>query len=202
MKNITVFLNESVDSNYCAKVLKAALTSSIVKSLIPFNGDQDPNRFEAQDQNAKTICDVINKSSKYRAIPVREFYKIETGKNPDNLSVSEWAKYDRENGDIIFIDDNNNPLCKIDLKVSAGYLGAVTLNSIMDFDKNGLYACCNLKTGDSKIVSHSDVKKLANKGLLTEPSVHKVFKGKSVKWNGKDVTTEYFIKGKDIENNI
>lgn len=201
MKNLSTFLVESVGTAFI-KELKNAMSSSIVKKFTPYGGEQDPNKYEAQDNNAKSVCDAINASGKYKAVTVKEFYEMTTGKNPDNLSAAEWARFDRENGDIIFVDDNNKPLCKVDLKVSSDWLGAVSLGSIIDFDKNGLYACCCITTGEVKIVSHSDVEKLAKSGILSSPHSAKSYQGKPVKWNGQDCTTEYFVKGRDIKDKL
>jgi hypothetical protein len=173
--------------------LKSVLTPELIKKFIPYKNQYDPNRFNDQDKNAETICNIINSRGNCKAITVKEYFKLATGRDADSLNYWEWADYDSKNGDIIFIDDSNKPLCKVDLKVSNNYLGSITLSSIINFDKNGIYACCKLSTGEVKIITHSNVELLAKSGYLTAPLND--YKGKPVIYNGQNVTTEHFIKG-------
>lgn len=200
MKNLNTYVKESMNASPFEAIIKRVLSPNVIKKFEPCKGEDDLERFEAQDRNAQTICSLINNSQKdVKALTVKEYYMKISGKNPDNLSVKEWSEFDAQNGDIIFVDKNNNAICKIDLKVSNKYLGAVSLGSIINFDKDGLYLCCNLSNGKYKIVSHHDVEKLALKGMLAAPDPHKNYKGKSVVFNGQELTDEYFIKGIDIE---
>lgn len=200
MKNLSTYIKESVNPASVEAVFKAVLSPNVVKGFESYKGEDDPERFEAQDRNAQTICSLINNSRKdVKALTVKEYYMKTTGKDPDNLSKSKWSEFDAQNGDIICLDNKERVLCKIDLKISERYLGAVSLGSIINFDKDGLYLCCNLSNGKCKIVSHSDVENLAFRGMLTAPDPHKNYKGKSVVFNGQELTDEYFIKGIDIE---
>lgn len=200
MKNLNSYVKESINTSPFEAIIKSVLSPHIIKNFEPYKGEDDPDRFEAQDRNAQLICSLINDSQKdVKALTVKEYYKAITGRNPDLLSRSRWSEFDAQHGDIIFVDDNYNALCKIDLKVSERYLGAVSLGSIISFDKNGLYLCCKLSNGQYKIVSHHDVENMALIGLLTPPSTNRKYKGKSVVFNGQELTDEYFIKGIDIE---
>lgn len=200
MKNLSTYIKESVNTSSFEAILKNVLSSNVIKGFKSYKGEDDSERFKAQDRNAQLICSLINDSQKnIKALTVKEYYITTTGKNPDTLSKSKWSEFDEQNGDIIFVDDNNTALCKIDLKVSEHYLGAVSLGSIINFDKDGLYLCCNLSNGKYKIASHHAVKGLALKGMLSAPDPHKNYKGEPVVFNGQKLTDEYFIKGIDIE---
>ena len=200
MKNLNNYVKESINASPFEAIIKSVLLPNVIKKFEPYKGEDDLERFEAQDRNAQLICSLINDSQKdIKALTVKEYYMKKTGRNPYLLSKSRWSEFDAQNGDIIFVDNNGNALCKIDLKVSNKYLGAVSLGSIINFDKNGLYLCCNLSNGKYKIVSHYDIEELAIKGMLAAPDPHKNYKGKSVVFNGQELTDEYFIKGLDIE---
>ena len=158
----------------------------------------DSGQFTNQDTNAKRICNAINASEKAKALTTAEYYTATTGKDPALLSKREWARFDRKNGDIIIVDDKNNALCKIDLKVSQKYTGSVALGSVVDFD-NGLYLCVNIGKGTYTIVTHEDVVNLAKSGKIYPPAESRSYKGFPVMWEGQRLTSEYYVRGSDIE---
>ena len=92
--------------------------------------------------------------------------------------VSAYKKY------IIFIDKNNLPLCKFDLKVSSensDYTGSISLGSLDKFDINGWYICCCIKTGKYKIISHKKAIEYAKyPGNLRQPSEKRKYKGQRI----------------------
>ena len=118
------------------------------------------------------------------------------------LSTEEYANIDAKYGDIIFIDKNNLPLCKFDLKVSSensNYTGSISLGSLVKFDTNGWYICCCIKTGKYKIISHKTAIEYAKyPGNLRQPSEKHKYKGYDVQFNGKNLTSEWWISSNEL----
>lgn len=205
MKGITSFINENTKTNSTQFIneIKAVLDGRLISKFRPYKGENDKNRFAAQDYNAKLICDEINKRGLYQAVTIAEYYKIHKKTDMYLLSPEEYADIDAKYGDIIFIDKNNLPLCKFDLKVSSensDYTGSISLGSLVKFDINGWYICCCIKTGKYKIISHKKAFEYAKyPGNLRQPSENHKYKGYSVPFNGKNLTSEWWISSASSE---
>lgn len=179
----------------CANMIK----STNLKSLYPIN-DQDPNRFDLSKKNEELFIANFNDPD-LKALTTEEYYNISHKEKFTNLSSTEKAKFDRENGDIIVVDENNAPVYFIDIKVSDKYLGAVNLGSLAEFNEDGVYVCVCSSTGKYNIVSHKSLIDAVkeNPNLLNPVVENNTYKGYAVKWEGEQLTSEYFVKGNDIE---
>ena len=172
-------------------------------------------RFTDQDYNARLLIDNFNKivffnkiySNKsignYVAFTIEEYYNIyfkDNGPEFLHLQYSNRADFDARNGDIIIIDNDTNKEYHVDLKTSYGYLGCVSLGSLMKFNKDGYYLLIDIKNANSKFVSHKDVVDALKSGKvsLNAPSERKKYKGYPIQWNRQQLTSEYYIKGSDI----
>ena len=165
--------------------------------LKSYAGEQDPNKFDVQKENELLLISNINEGD-FKFVGTSEYYNIETGKNFDNLSIKEKADYDSKNGDIIILDKDNNIKFRIDVKISDKYLGAISLGSLTKFDKDGYYLLI-CKTGKFfKVISHKDVVDNVKSGKLKLNVPINKYKGYDVKWEGENLTSEYFIKGADL----
>ena len=197
MKNLKTFILES-QSELLAMV-KRMMGSIDYSKLKSYDGEQDPNKFDVQKENELLLISNINEGD-FKFVGTSEYYNIETGKKFDNLSVKEKADYDSKNGDIIILDKDNNIKFRIDVKISDKYLGAISLGSLTKFDNDGYYLLI-CKTGKFfKVVSHKDVVDNVKSGKLKLNPPKNNYKGYDVKWEGENLTSEYFIKGADLRN--
>lgn len=195
MKDIKTFIYES--QSELISTIKKLMSNVDYSKLKSYNGEQDPNRFKDQKENELEIFKNYE-STDLTFVGTPEYYNIETGKKFENLSSKEQADYDAKNGDIIALKDNKVAY-KIDVKISDKYLGSISLGSLANFDENGYYLLICKDKGKYKIVSHKDVVNNVKSGKLklNEP-IHK-YKGYDIKWDNEDLTSEYFIRGLDLE---
>lgn len=195
MKNLKTFILES--QSELLAMIKRMMGSIDYSKLKSYAGEQDPNKFDVQKENELLLISNINEGD-FKFIGTSEYYNIETGKNFDNLSIKEKADYDSKNGDIIILDKDNNIKFRIDVKISDKYLGAISLGSLTKFDKDGYYLLI-CKTGKFfKVISHKDVVDNVKSGKLKLNAPINKYKGYDVKWEGENLTSEYFIKGADL----
>ena len=195
MKSIKQYILES-QSELLAMV-KRMMGSIDYLKLKSYSGEQDPNKFDIQKENELLLISNINEGD-FKFVGTSEYYNIETGKKFNNLSVKEKADYDSKNGDIIILDKDNNIKFRIDVKISDKYLGAISLGSLTKFDNDGYYLLI-CKTGKFfKVVSHKDVVDNVKSGKLKLNPPLNNYKGYDVKWEGENLTSEYFIKGADL----
>ena len=195
MKNLKTFILES--QSELLAMIKRMMGSIDYSKLKSYAGEQDPNKFDVQKENELLLISNINEGD-FKFIGTREYYNIETGKNFDNLSIKEKADYDSKNGDIIILDKDNNIKFRIDVKISDKYLGAISLGSLIKFDKDGYYLLI-CKTGKFfKVISHKDVVDNVKSGKLKLNAPINKYKGYDVKWEDENLTSEYFIKGADL----
>lgn len=107
-------------------------------ALNPYAEEDDLNRFDIQKENGKLIdqaFDEINIKN-LEALTTPDFYGLENnGLSFDKLSDKKKAEYGRKNGDIILVN-NDEAVYKIDAKISDKFLGAISLGSVVDFDKD------------------------------------------------------------------
>ena len=195
MKNLKTFILES--QSELLAMIKRMMGSIDYSKLKSYAGEQDPNKFDVQKENELLLISNINEGD-FKFVGTSEYYNIETGKNFDNLSIKEKADYDSKNGDIIILDKDNNIKFRIDVKISDKYLGAISLGSLTKFDKDGYYLLI-CKTGKFfKVISHKDVVDNVKSGKLKLNAPINKYKGYDVKWEGENLTSEYFIKGTDL----
>ena len=195
MKNLKTFILES--QSELLAMIKRMMGSIDYSKLKSYAGEQDPNKFDVQKENELLLISNINEGD-FKFVGTSEYYNIETGKNFDNLSIKEKADYDSKNGDIIILDKDNNIKFRIDVKISDKYLGAISLGSLTKFDKDGYYLLI-CKTGKFfKVISHKDAVDNVKSGKLKLNAPINKYKGYDVKWEGENLTSEYFIKGADL----
>ena len=195
MKNLKTFILES--QSELLAMIKRMMGSIDYSKLKSYAGEQDPNKFDVQKENELLLISNINEGD-FKFVGTSEYYNIETGKKFDNLSVKEKADYDSKNGDIIILDKDNNIKFRIDVKISDKYLGAISLGSLTKFDNDGYYLLI-CKTGKFfKVISHKDVVDNIKSGKLKLNAPINKYKGYDVKWEGENLTSEYFIKGADL----
>ena len=195
MKNLKTFILES--QSELLAMIKRMMGSIDYSKLKSYAGEQDTNKFDVQKENELLLISNINEGD-FKFVGTSEYYNIETGKNFDNLSIKEKADYDSKNGDIIILDKDNNIKFRIDVKISDKYLGAISLGSLTKFDKDGYYLLI-CKTGKFfKVISHKDVVDNVKSGKLKLNAPINKYKGYDVKWEGENLTSEYFIKGADL----
>ena len=195
MKNLKTFILES--QSELLAMIKRMMDSIDYSKLKSYAGEQDPNKFDVQKENELLLISNINEGD-FKFIGTSEYYNIETGKKFDNLSIKEKADYDSKNGDIIILDKDNNIKFRIDVKISDKYLGAISLGSLTKFDKDGYYLLICKTDKFFKVVSHKDVVNNVKSGKLKLNAPINKYKGYDVKWEGENLTSEYFIKGADL----
>ena len=195
MKNLKTFILES--QSELLAMIKRMMGSIDYSKLKSYAGEQDPNKFDVQKENELLLISNINEGD-FKFVGTSKYYNIETGKNFDNLSIKEKADYDSKNGDIIILDKDNNIKFRIDVKISDKYLGAISLGSLTKFDNDGYYLLI-CKTGKFfKVISHKDVVDNVKSGKLKLNAPLNKYKGYDVKWEGENLTSEYFIKAADF----
>ena len=195
MKNLKTFILES--QSELLAMIKRMMGSIDYSKLKSHAGEQDPNKFDVQKENELLLISNINEGD-FKFVGTSEYYNIETGKNFDNLSIKEKADYDSKNGDIIILDKDNNIKFRIDVKISDKYLGAISLGSLTKFDKDGYYLLICKTDKFFKVISHKDVVDNVKSGKLKLNAPINKYKGYDVKWEGENLTSEYFIKGADL----
>ena len=195
MKNLKTFILES--QSELLAMIKRMMESIDYSKLKSYAGEQDPNKFDVQKENELLLISNINEGD-FKFVGTSEYYNIETGKNFDNLSIKEKADYDSKNGDIIILDKDNNIKFRIDVKISDKYLGAISLGSLTKFDKDGHYLLICQTGKFFKVISHKDVVDNVKSGKLKLNAPINKYKGYDVKWEGENLTSEYFIKGADL----
>ena len=195
MKNLKTFILES--QSELLAMIKRIMGSIDYSKLKSYAGEQDPNKFDVQKENELLLISNINEGD-FKFVGTSEYYNIETGKNFDDLSIKEKADYDSKNGDIIILDKDNNIKFRIDVKISDKYLGAISLGSLTKFDKDGYYLLICKTDKFFKVISHKDVVDNVKSGKLKLNAPINKYKGYDVKWEGENLTSEYFIKGADL----
>lgn len=203
MKSLSKYIVEQLTTAYTNNVPSDIL--SIIKHLIN-NVDfkklqsikeDDPDRFDKSKQNEQLFIDNFDNDD-IKIFNIEEYYELQNNSSWKNLSDKEKSNFDTKYGDIIL--QKNNKYIYIDLKISDKSLGTVSLGSLVNFDKNGYYICINNSNGKYNIVSHSSlVDAVKEYPELLRPVINKQYKGYPVEWEGQQLTSEYFIAGKDIE---
>ena len=182
-------------------IIKSALSKMDFSKLELWN-EQDPDKFKKQKANEEYF---ISNLEDVTGLSTEEYYNSINKNTFDKLSTSEKAKFDREEGDIIIVDKDNNVLYNIDLKISQNYLGAVNLGSLCFFKEDGIYVCIDVKHNDYRIVSHKVLRELAANEEFKIYEPINSYKGFDVLFStansprGNNYTSEYFIKGNDIK---
>lgn len=129
MKTLVEFINESLNKHEFGFLANGVFK---IKTKTDSNEDESARNSITKKQE-KEIIDSINKyliDSKYNAISSIDY--------AEDIEKTKWSpKYDLEHGDIVIIDDSDEPVMFIDVKVSDkdDLLGAITINSLLNFGK-------------------------------------------------------------------
>lgn len=213
MKNIKEYIVESAKTyknnvNANAKRLLEATMNLVDLSKLKPTNTKDLNRFDISKENEQMFVNMMNKTDRgngrfpdFTAYTSQEYYeKILKNGDYTSLSTKEKADFDSEYGDIIVCDSKSNILWCVDLKVSEKFIGAVSLGSLSKFNDKGIYLCVNKSNKKYKIVSHKSLVDAVkeDRSLLQEPT--NSYKGYPVKWEGEDLTSEWFVPGNKINN--
>ena len=206
MKKIINYIYESlnpvdsgVDSNI-KSLIEKTLSKIDFKSFKQIKNN-DPDRFDISKKNENLFIDAFE-SSKFNALNTSDYNDSINDVKFNDLSTKEKADFDAKNGDIIIVDENDNVICNIDLKISEKFIGAVSLGSLVKFNESGVYVCINKSDNSFKIVSHKVLYDLVKNDLsLINNSVNE-YSGYEVKFEGNKYMSEDFIKGNDIKRLI
>ena len=188
MKDLKDFICEGVNSTIVNAV------TDVVKGLASKLNVSDA--FTSQDENAALICDKLreNEVFKYcRVMTLEDYYDVHGSKFRSRTDC------DLHKGDIIIFDKDGNEYC-FDLKVSEKYLGAISMNSVINFDKDGYYVLVNVSSGKVKIIEHQKVVNNIINGTLELHTQTNRKRSVPVKLDGKKYMSEDFVSGKDLEN--
>lgn len=193
MKDLRTFIYES--SNELISIIKRMMGSVDYNKLQSWS-EQDPDKFDKQKENELLIAKDFNEGD-FTIIGTAEYYsKVKDG-DFNKLSQKEKSEFDTQNGDLIIMK-NDKPVYFIDVKISDKYLGAVSLGSLVNFNKDGYYLLI-CKTGKFfKVISHKEVEDAVKNGKLNLNAPVNSYKGYDVKWEGEDKTSEWFIKGFEL----
>lgn len=193
MKTLKTYLFES--SSELTSMIKRMM-SSVDYSKLQSWSEQDPNKFDKQKANELLIAKDFNEGD-FAIIGTAEYYsKVKDG-DFNKLSIKEKSEFDTKNGDLIIMKDDK-PIYFIDVKISDKYFGAISLGSLVNFNKDGYYLLINKKAKSFKVLSHKDVIDNVKNGKLTLNDPMNTYKGYPVKWDGKEKSSEWFIKGFEL----
>ena len=193
MKTLKTYLFES--SSELMSMIKRMMDSVDYSKLQSWS-EQDPDKFNKQKENELLIAKDFNEGD-FTIIGTVEYYsKVKDG-DFNKLSQKEKSDFDTRNGDLIIMKDDK-PVYFIDVKISDKYFGAISLGSLVNFNKDGYYLLINKKTKSFKVLSHKDVIDNVKNGKLTLNEPINNYKGYPVKWDGKEKSSEYFIKGFEL----
>jgi hypothetical protein len=193
MKDLRKYIFES--SSELMSMIKRMM-GSVDYSKLQSWSEQDANKFDKQKENELLIAKDFNEGD-FTIVGTAEYYsKIKDG-DFNKLGQKEKSEFDTQNGDLIIMK-NDKPVYFIDVKISDKYLGAISLGSLVNFNKDGYYLLI-CKTGKFfKVISHKEVEDAVKNGKLNLNAPVNAYKGYDVKWEGEDKTSEWFIKGNDL----
>ena len=189
MKNLKEYILESKQiKNVSDSVEKAVKNvASQIKS-----GDS----FKTQDDNAELIVvelgKILPEDDNWTVLTLSEYYDINATKWKSKTDC------DLHCGDIIVIDKDGNEYY-FDLKVGEKHLGAISMGSLMNFNRDGYYILLNAMTKKVKMIAHGIVMQelTANKDLITTATSGK--RSYPVKFGDEKYSSEDFIRGIDLE---
>lgn len=193
MKDLRTFICES--SNELMAMIKRMM-GSVDYSKLQSWSEQDPDKFDKQKENELLIAKDFNEGD-FTIIGTAEYYSKVKDSDFNKLSQKEKSEFDTQNGDLIIMKDDK-PVYFIDVKISDKYLGAISLGSLANFNKDGYYLLINKTAKAFKVISHKDVEDNVKSGKLKLNAPVNSYKGYDVKWEGEDMTSEWFIKGNDL----
>jgi len=193
MKDLRTFIYES--SNELISMIKRMM-GSVDYNKLQSCSEQDQDKFDKQKENELLITKDFNEGD-FTIIGTTEYYsKVKDG-DFNKLSIKEKSKFNTQNGDLIIMK-NDKPVYFIDVKISDKYLGTISLGSLVNFNKDGYYLLI-CKTGKFfKVISHKEVEDAVKNNKLNLNAPVDSYKGYDVKWEGEDMTSEWFIKGNDL----
>ena len=193
MKTLKTYLFES-SSELMAMIKR--MMGSVDYSKLQLWSEQDPDKFDKQKENELLITKDFNEGD-FTIIGTAEYYSEVKDGDFNKLSQKEKSEFDAQNGDLIIMK-NDKPVYFIDVKISDKYFGAISLGSLVNFNKDGYYLLINKTAKSFKVISHKDVEAGVKSGKLKLNAPVKSYKGYDVKWEGEDKTSEWFIKGFEL----
>ena len=134
-------------------------------SKLKETNNQDPNQFEISKENEQLFIDSFaNCNTEYTALSTQDYYTL-LNKNSkwENLSSKEKNNFYTENGNIVIIDGNNNPLYFIDIEISSRSVGNISLGSLVNFKNDGYYICISKINKFAKFISHKELVNIVKK---------------------------------------
>ena len=144
MKTLVQYIYESnniysVNIDNTIKSICDDLMSGIDYSKFKQVYDNTPEQFDKH--NEMLLIDNF-KNTSFKSVTTGEYYNLlNNDVKWENLSNTERGKFDKENGDIIILDENNKPVYFIDVKVStsSNFVGAISVGSLSSFNENGIF---------------------------------------------------------------
>lgn len=209
MKTLVQYICESnniysVNIDNTVKSICDDLMSGIDYSKFKEVKDNTPEQFDKYNE----ILLIDNfKNTSLKAVTTAEYYNLlNNDVKWENLSNTERGKFDKENGDIIILDENNKPVYFIDVKVStsSNFVGAISVGSLSSFNENGIYLCISQQSKKYLVVTHKDVMSLIKNDpkIISDKSERNNRNGSIINFMGEKRNTEDYIKGKDLERYI
>jgi len=209
MKDIKTYILESSQEKKYKNNIPQDIKSFCYKMMINLDysklqeiNDYDPDRFEKSKENEELLMNSLSDDS-YDFMTTSQYYATINKENKwENLSSKEQTEFYRKNGNLIILK-NEKPIYFIDIKIGSNndLVGSINLGSLSEFNENGYYLCIAKKSGKYKIISHKDlVNAVKENPKLLNPVINKSYKGFDITWNGEKLTSEYFIKGSDLNN--
>ena len=205
MENLSDFIKESLenyDNGVTSDAYKIcdALTRYLDYSKLKKTTNDDPKRFDISKNNEQLFIDSFeNANIEYTAVSSQDYYGMTNKGDWNGLSAKEKSKFYTKNGNIIILDKEQKPVYYITIEISNNYFGSVYLGSLLNFNKNGYFICINKSQNQAKYISHKALVDATKKnGKLLMPPMRGNYEGYFVRWLGKDLSSEYFIPGKQI----
>lgn len=209
MKTLVQYICESnnIYSNGIDNTIKSIcddLMSGVDYSKFKQVNDNTPEQFDKH--NEMILIDNF-KNTSYKAVTTSEYYTLlNNDLKWENLSASEQGKFDKENSDIIILDENNKPVYFIDVKVStnSNFVGAISVGSLSSFNENGIYLCISKQNKKYLVVTHKDLMTLIknNPEIISNKSERNNRNGVIINFMGEKRNTEDYISGKDLEKYV
>lgn len=184
MKNLNTYICESLLNN--PGVVNTVRT--VVQKLVPKLSERDTIRTE--ENNVAMICDELKSELElYDVMTLDEYYSENMTKFKSKTDCALRA------GNIILRHIHNKKEYHFYLKVSKKFFGEISMNSIVNFDKDGYYIFAIKSTKTVRIVDHSRVISGIELGDLRVNQHSDSENSTLIKFNGKNYrTTDYLNK--------
>lgn len=200
MKDLRSYILESASETDVINAVES-IVKKLAKQLKPGQS------FDVQDKNAEVIVGVINDAikdgsfikideneNKVSALTIDDYYKLHKS------DYSSLTNCDLKEGDIVIvIEGKHEAEYHFDLKVGEKYLGAVSMGSLVGFNKKGYYILVNASTGEVKIITHSTVEQAVKENPKLIRPQNNNEKPYDVNFDGVTYKSEDFVGGISLE---